>query len=63
VPSRQLHIYLSGEIEGQVSDGETRRFGPGTVALVEDTTGKGHISKVVGDKEVLIAVVVLSEQG
>jgi hypothetical protein len=40
---------LSGELEVEVSDGEIRRFGPGSVILVEDTSGKGHVSRVVGE--------------
>ena len=59
VPFRQLHIYLSGEVEVGTSDGEIRQFGPGSIILVEDTTGKGHRSRVVGSSEVLIAVVKL----
>jgi hypothetical protein len=31
-----------------VSDGETREFPPGSVLLVEDTTGKGHTTRRVG---------------
>jgi len=31
------------------SDGETRRFGPQSLLFVEDTTGKGHKSRVVND--------------
>jgi hypothetical protein len=61
VPFRQAQIWVRGEIEAQVSDGEVRRFGPGAVVLVEDTTGKGHVSRVVGEKEVLIAVVRLPD--
>jgi quercetin dioxygenase-like cupin family protein len=56
-PSRQTHFYLSGEIEAEVSDGEIRRFGPGSVVLVEDTEGKGHTSRAVGTSDVLIAIV------
>jgi quercetin dioxygenase-like cupin family protein len=41
-PRRQFVIVSAGEIEITVSDGETRRFGPGGVFLAEDTTGKGH---------------------
>jgi hypothetical protein len=61
VARRQLHIYVAGEIEAQVSDGEVRQAGPGTVGLVEDTTGKGHISRVVGTEDVVIAVVLLPD--
>lgn len=55
----QVHFYLAGEIEAEVSDGEVRRAVPGMVVLVEDTTGKGHISRVIGTEAALIAVVQL----
>jgi quercetin dioxygenase-like cupin family protein len=48
-PCRQLIVALTGESEVEVSDGETRRFGPGSVILVEDTTGKGHRTRRIGD--------------
>ncbi len=60
-PKRQIMFYLQGEIEAEVSDGEIRRFGPGSVTLVEDTTGRGHKSRVVGTVDVLLAVVQLEE--
>ena len=46
-PRRQYVIILEGEVDFTVSDGETRRFGPGAVVLLEDTDGKGHASKAV----------------
>ncbi len=52
-------FYLNGEIEAEVSDGEVRRFGPGSITLVEDMLGKGHASRVVGATDVLLAVVQL----
>lgn len=60
-PFRQIHFYLAGEVEAEASDGEVRRIGPGSVVLVEDTVGRGHRSRVVGDAEVVIAIVKLSE--
>lgn len=45
-PYRQFFFFLSGEAEVQASDGDVRRFGPGSVLLVEDTTGKGHTTRV-----------------
>ena len=39
-PFRQLHFYLSGEVEAEASDGEIRRISAGDVALVEDTSGR-----------------------
>ena len=35
-------MFLKGDSEVEVSDGEKRRFTSGDVFLVEDTTGKGH---------------------
>lgn len=58
-PKRQMFFYLSGQVEVEVSDGEVRRFGPGSVTLVEDTSGKGHTSRAVGKDEILLAVVQL----
>ena len=60
-PKRQLTIYISGKVEGTASDGEIRIFGPGDVVLLEDTTGVGHRSRVVGDEDVILAVIQLDE--
>jgi hypothetical protein len=59
--ARNLFFVLSGEWEVTASDGESRRFGVGTVLLVEDTTGKGHSSRVVSETESVAAMVQLSE--
>jgi hypothetical protein len=32
------------------SDGEARQIGAGEVILVEDTWGKGHLSKAISNK-------------
>jgi hypothetical protein len=59
-PRRQFIITLSGEAEVELGDGSVYRFGPGDVNLAEDLTGKGHITRVVGDKPRLTAVVHLA---
>ncbi|HUJ74413.1 MAG TPA: hypothetical protein VL359_06120 [bacterium] len=46
-PRKQYIINLDGAVEITVSDGEVRRIGAGEVFLVEDVTGKGHISRAV----------------
>ena len=46
-PRRQYIINLEGAVEITASDGERRIIGAGEVLLVEDTTGKGHLSKAV----------------
>jgi hypothetical protein len=60
-PRRQIFVFLAGELEGETSDGERRRYGPGTAALLEDTTGTGHRARVVGNADVLAAVVQLPD--
>jgi hypothetical protein len=50
VPKRQYVITLSGQVEIETGDGTIRRFGPGDVMLAEDTTGRGHITRVVGNQ-------------
>ncbi|NJN82004.1 MAG: cupin domain-containing protein [Caldilineaceae bacterium] len=52
-PKRQIFFYLAGEAEGEVSDGTIRRFQTGDVTIVEDTTGKGHRSRTVGNEPLL----------
>jgi hypothetical protein len=44
-PVRQLVVWLTGWVEFETSDGEVRRCDPGAVVLVEDTCGRGHISR------------------
>lgn len=58
-PRRQLFVVLSGELEVEMSDGAVRRSGPGTVALLDDTTGRGHITRVIGEATVEALVVPL----
>ncbi len=50
-PRRQYIIPMAGEVEVEVSDGTIRRFGVGTLMLVEDVTGKGHITRSIGNEE------------
>ncbi len=51
-PTRQYFIQTGGELEVSVSDGARRRLLPGQVVLVEDTHGKGHTTRVVGNADV-----------
>lgn len=59
--ARNLFFVLTGEWEVTASDGETRRFSVGSVLRVEDTTGKGHSSRVVSETESLAAMVQLDK--
>jgi hypothetical protein len=49
-PRRQYVINLSGQSEIEISDGTKRRFGPGDIFVVDDTIGRGHVSRVVGNE-------------
>jgi hypothetical protein len=60
-PYRQFFFFLSGEVEVRASDGDVRRFRPGSVLLVEDTTGRGHTSRDTTDDPLIAAVVQLTE--
>jgi hypothetical protein len=60
-PRRQYSISLSGAAEIEVGDGTVARLGPGDVVLAEDLTGRGHITRVVGDQSRFYAIVPLTE--
>ncbi|MBU2536237.1 MAG: cupin domain-containing protein [Chloroflexi bacterium] len=60
-PKRQFSFFLSGEVEVQAGDGELRRFGAGSVFLMEDTIGKGHVTRVLGGSDVLVAILQLPD--
>ncbi len=60
-PRRQYVIILAGQLEIGLGDGTVRRFGPGDARLVEDTTGRGHTTRVVGPESVLTAIIPLAE--
>ena len=49
-PRRQYIINLDAGVQITASDGESRRIGAGEVLLVEDTSGKGHLSKALDNK-------------
>ena len=52
---------LSGVMDVETSDGEVRRFGPGSVLLVEDTSGYGHRGRVVGSGPAEIVIAPLAD--
>lgn len=49
-PRRQYIIMLNGSVDVEIGDGTTRRFSTGDVLFVEDTTGRGHISRAVNNQ-------------
>jgi hypothetical protein len=60
-PRRQLMCNLRGEYEVTASDGTVRRFPAGSALLLEDTTGKGHSSRILVAEDVLIVAVALAD--
>ncbi len=49
-PRRQYVINLDAPVELETGDGTRRVLEPGDVLLAEDLTGRGHISRAVGEK-------------
>jgi hypothetical protein len=61
-PRRQFVIILSGQLEIGLGDGSKHVFGAGDARLVEDTTGKGHTTRVLGTQPCVTATVPLAQQ-
>lgn len=61
-PRRQFVVLLEGELEVEVSDGEVRRFGAGGVLLVEDTAGRGHVTRALGGHDRITLFIPLADQ-
>jgi hypothetical protein len=55
-PKRQIWVGLGGTIRVSASDGETREIPAGTPWLMEDKSGKGHVTAVAGDQPVMGAI-------
>jgi hypothetical protein len=60
-PRRQYVITLSGHGELEVAGGKKISVGPGNIELVEDVTGKGHITRTVGTEDRVTLQVPLSD--
>jgi hypothetical protein len=55
-PRRQFVIVLDGEFEIETTDGDRRIFPPGGVALVDDTAGRGHVTRTSRGRASFVAV-------
>jgi oxalate decarboxylase/phosphoglucose isomerase-like protein (cupin superfamily) len=40
---------MSGAVEVETTDGTVRRMGPGDLVLLDDTSGRGHVTRNIGD--------------
>jgi hypothetical protein len=48
---RQLVLTITGKGEIEIPGGKRIPIGPGNILLAEDVTGKGHITRVVGNQD------------
>jgi len=60
-PARQFVITLSGNSEVEVSGGVHVLAGPGHINLIEDTTGKGHITRNFGPDDRVVVTIPLAD--
>lgn len=60
-PRRQFVITLSGRAELEVANGKKVQVGPGHINLIEDTTGKGHITHNIGPDDRIVVTIPLAE--
>lgn len=61
-PHRQYVITISGRGELELVGGKKIPVDPGHIELAEDTTGKGHITRVVGTEDRVTLAIPLSDQ-
>jgi len=50
-PRKQFAVVIQGVVELTAGDGEVRRLTVGQVALLDDTSGKGHKTVALGDQD------------
>ena len=58
-PRRQVAFCLGGRLRVTAGDGEVREVEPGGIWRMEDTTGPGHVTEVIGDEPARLAIVQL----
>jgi quercetin dioxygenase-like cupin family protein len=60
-PPRRQVVIFGADIEVEVSDGSVRRISAGSPVLFEDTTGKGHATRVLAEGETLALFLPLAD--
>jgi hypothetical protein len=53
-PSPLLFIIMRGELEIETGNGSKRKFGPDSIFIAADTTGRGHLSRTKNRKAIVI---------
>jgi hypothetical protein len=51
-PRRQFFFQMSGELEIQLGDGEIRKFSSGSLILLDESSGKGHVISILDNSGV-----------
>src|SRR5215470_13487360 len=59
---RQYVIIVSGRGEVDVAGGGKVQLAPGRVLLAEDVTGKGHVTRVGADEDLVMLLVPLAQE-
>jgi len=59
---RQYVVIISGRGEVDVAGGTKVQLAPGRVLLAEDVTGKGHITRVGPDEDLVMLLVPLAQE-
>lgn len=59
---RQYVVTLSGRAEVEIAGGQKILLGPGQVVLLENVTGKGHITRSIGSEDLTLFIVPLADQ-
>ncbi len=61
-PRRQFVITLAGRAELEVAGGKKVAVSPGHINLIEDTTGKGHITHNLGPDDRIVVTIPLADE-
>jgi quercetin dioxygenase-like cupin family protein len=56
-PYRQWVFVMAGQATVRVSDGSQCELRAGSICLLEDTRGKGHLTTIIGSDEVLMVAI------
>ena len=60
-PYRQWMFLLAGRAAVRASDGSRCDLRAGSICLLEDTRGRGHLTTIIGDEEVLTVAVLIPD--
>jgi len=60
-PRKQFGFVIQGESDITASDGQVLRLAPGNIILIDDTSGKGHITASAGDEDHVVLMVPVTD--